>query len=109
MNIKVVRGDPTAEELAASGVSAVVNAARSISGRYPNTGPLILAQAGIPLVDSVGPLVMRKIREGQQARLEGDRVIVGEQVVAVGVLRSEDTILTAMEHARVELQFLGDG
>ena len=34
---------------------AVVNAAASISGRYPNLGPLLLCQAGIPLVDDVGP------------------------------------------------------
>src|SRR5205085_7256247 len=35
-----------AEELVASGVSAVVNSASSIRGRYPNMGPLILVQAG---------------------------------------------------------------
>ena len=30
---------------------AVVNVARSSTGRYPNAGPLILARAGVPLVD----------------------------------------------------------
>jgi uncharacterized membrane-anchored protein len=93
----------SAEGLVTAGVAAVVNAARSISGRYPNLGPLILVRAGIPLIDSVGPLVMRKIREGQQVRLEGDRILIGDRMVAVGVLQSEDSVLASMEHARVAL------
>src|SRR5207245_3870219 len=72
-----------AEELVAAGVGAVVNAARSISGRYPNLGPLILVRAGIPLVDGVGPLVMEKIAEGAQVRLDGDRVLIGDELVGV--------------------------
>ena len=38
-----------AEALVDAGVGGVVNAAASISGRYPNLGPLILAEAGVPL------------------------------------------------------------
>src|SRR5437867_5787914 len=38
-----------AEGLVEAGVAGVVNAAKSTSGRYPNLGPLILMQAGIPL------------------------------------------------------------
>ncbi|HEV7886596.1 MAG TPA: hypothetical protein VGO92_03490, partial [Acidimicrobiales bacterium] len=47
-----------AEGLIEARVGAVVNAAKSMSGRYPNVGPLLLAAAGIPLVDEVGPQVM---------------------------------------------------
>ena len=47
-----------AEALVRAGVAAVVNAAPSISGRYPNLGPKILEEAGIPLVDTVGPLLL---------------------------------------------------
>ena len=36
-----------AEDLAASGVEAVVNVAQSSTDRYPNPGPLILARAGV--------------------------------------------------------------
>ncbi len=35
----------SAEDLVASGVACVVNVAPSSSGRYPNRGPLILAEA----------------------------------------------------------------
>src|SRR5581483_5251150 len=54
----------SAEGLVRAGVAAVVNAARSTTGRYPNLGPAILLEAGIPLVDGVGPLLLRKVREG---------------------------------------------
>jgi uncharacterized membrane-anchored protein len=93
----------SAEGLAAAGVSAVVNAARSISGRYPNLGPLILVRAGIPLLDGVGPLVMRKIREGQPVRVEGDRVLVGDHIAAVGALQTEESVSASMEDARLAL------
>ena len=93
----------SAEGLVERGVHAVVNAARSISGRYPNLGPLILLEHGIPLVDGVGKLLMSKVREGDRVRLEGDRVYAGEQLVAVGVLQSRDSVLASMEEARQRL------
>src|ERR1700761_7094719 len=44
----------SADELIACRVAAVVNAAKSITGRDPNLGPRLLLDAGIPLVDDVG-------------------------------------------------------
>jgi uncharacterized membrane-anchored protein len=43
-----------AEELIATGVRAVVNASPSSDGRYPNSGPLLLARSGVVLIDAVG-------------------------------------------------------
>jgi uncharacterized membrane-anchored protein len=92
-----------AEGLVARGAAAVVNARQSITGRYPNLGPLVLVRAGIPLVDSVGPLLMAKVREGDDIRIEGDRVYVGDDLVGVGVLQSEETVLETMDEARAGL------
>jgi uncharacterized membrane-anchored protein len=92
-----------AEGLVEAGVGGVVNAARSISGRYPNPGPRILVDAGIPLVDSVGPLLLRKVREGAAIRIDGDRIYAGTRLVGVGILQSEDSVGEAMEDARVRL------
>ena len=92
-----------AEGLVDAGVAGVVNAARSTSGRYPNLGPTILLEAGIPLVDSVGPLIMRKVHEGAPVRLEGDRVYVGPRLVGVGIRQSEASVAEAAEDARVRL------
>jgi uncharacterized membrane-anchored protein len=89
-----------AEALVHAGVAAVVNAAPSISGRYPNLGPKILDEAGIPLVDRVGPLVLRKVREGEPVRLQDDRLFGGDRLIAVGVRQDRDSIMRDMEAAR---------
>jgi uncharacterized membrane-anchored protein len=80
-----------------------VNAARSISGRYPNLGPLALIRAGVPLVDSVGPLLLRKVREGDALRIDGDRLLVGDRLVGVGVRQSEAAVLESMAGAQLSL------
>src|SRR3954468_4838105 len=64
----------SAEALLACRPAAVVNAAASISGRYPNLGPEILVDAGVPLIDNAGQDVMLQLREGQVARIEADSV-----------------------------------
>ena len=89
-----------AEGLIARAPAAVVNASPSITGRYPNLGPLVLVRAGIPLIDDVGKLLMRKVREGAPLRLEGDRVSIDGHLVGVGVRQSESAVLKAMGEAR---------
>ena len=93
----------SAEGLVESGVAGVVNAAHSIGGRYPNLGPLILLEAGIPLVDAVGPLLLRKVREGEVLRLEGDRVFAGDRLVGIGIRQSEGSVREAMAEAQLGL------
>ncbi|MGZ4147814.1 MAG: putative cytokinetic ring protein SteA [Actinomycetota bacterium] len=92
-----------AEGLVDAGVAGVVNASASISGRYPNLGPLILADAGVPLIDHVGPLLMEKIREGDVVRLDGDRVFVDDRLVAVGIRQDHGSITRSMETAQAAL------
>jgi uncharacterized membrane-anchored protein len=92
-----------AEGLVARGVAAVVNASPSITGRYPNLGPLVLVRAGIPLVDGVGRLLMRKVREGDRLRLDEDRVMLDGELVGVGVRQTEQSVIRAMDEARTAL------
>ena len=93
----------SADALVSRRVAAVVNAAPSTSGRYPNLGPEILLGAGIPLLDGVGDDVFREVREGDVVRLDGDCLHVGERVVARGVLQDELTVGAAMAEARAGL------
>jgi uncharacterized membrane-anchored protein len=81
----------------------VVNTAASISGRYPNLGPLILVQAGVTLVDRVGPLLLDKVSEGDRLRVEGDRIYSGQNLVGVGVSQTEQSVVRDMEDARERL------
>ena len=73
-----------AEGLIEARVGGIVNAAKSMSGRYPNVGPLLIAAAGIPLVDNVGPAVMDLVSEGQLVRIEDGDVVVEGAVVGKG-------------------------
>ena len=93
----------SADALVARRVAAVVNAAPSTSGRYPNLGPELLLRAGIPLLDAVGEQVFREVREGDVVRLDGDRLLVGERIVARGVLQDEQSVGAAMAGARAGL------
>jgi uncharacterized membrane-anchored protein len=92
-----------ADALAGRGVAAVVNVARSISGRYPNRGPQLLIEAGIPLIDDVGPEVFDRVTEGQSVRLEGDTLYAGEQVVAKGRQQDAETVAAAMAEAKTKV------
>ncbi len=93
----------SADALVNCKVAAVVNAAISTSGRYPNLGPEILLAAGIPLLDCVGDEVFGAVRDGQQVRLDNDTLYAGERVLAVGTYQDEDSISASMAEARAGL------
>jgi uncharacterized membrane-anchored protein len=93
----------SADALVACGVSAVVNAAPSISGRYPNLGPGILMQAGIPLLDSVGKEVFAGLKEGTKVRVDGDTVYAGTKTIATGAELTESRVAEAMSEAKAGL------
>ncbi|HEY8457306.1 MAG TPA: putative cytokinetic ring protein SteA [Actinopolymorphaceae bacterium] len=90
----------TAEALVAAGVAAVVNAAPSISGRYPNLGPAVLLAAGVPLVDSTGMGVFGRIRDGDEVWLDGPALFKGSAQVAFGIEQTEESVVAATEAAR---------
>jgi uncharacterized membrane-anchored protein len=94
----------SADALVSCRVGAVVNAAPSISGRYPNLGPEILINAGIPLLDDVGKDVFARLKEGAQVRLEGNELLAQDgTVVAKGIAQDPDTIASSMTEAKAGL------
>src|SRR6266705_3194981 len=93
----------SAESLLNQQAAAVVNVAPSMTGRYPNIGPQLLVDAGIPLIDDVGPDVFEKVSDGHLVRLDGDTVYVGESVAAKGTVQTGDSVASAMIRAKAEL------
>jgi uncharacterized membrane-anchored protein len=89
-----------ADALIRGQVAAVVNAAASISGRYPNYGPQLLIEAGIPLVDQAGPDLFARVKEGMIVRLHGETLYAGENVIAKGQLQTAESIAAAMAEAK---------
>ena len=60
---------------------------------------MILQEAGVPLVDRVGSLVLDKVEEGAAVRLEDDRLFA-DGLVGVGVRQDRASILRDMDAAR---------
>jgi uncharacterized membrane-anchored protein len=89
-----------AEGLITHGAAAVINGGVSISGRYPNGGPIRIVDAGIPLVDDVGPEILDLVQDGDELRIVGGEIWRDGELIATGTVLDLDRIVTAMEDAR---------
>jgi uncharacterized membrane-anchored protein len=84
-------------------VAAVVNASPSVSGRYPNPGPLVLVDAGIPLIDDVGSALLDLLSEGQEVMVRGGDVLLDGQLVATGTRHTSASLNDVIEQGRRNL------
>ncbi len=85
-----------AQALAERKVRAVVNAAASSTGAFPNLGPRVLADAGIPLIDQVGQGIWTRLKNGDTIRIDGNRVFKGEVLVAQGVSQDDASVTASL-------------
>jgi uncharacterized membrane-anchored protein len=90
----------TAETLVEAGVNAVVNAAGSTTGEYPNMGPFILARAGVYILDGVGQKVFERLSTGDEIELRGDGLYRDGELVAVGEHLDEETAERKLRESR---------
>lgn len=90
----------SAEGLLSTGVEVVVNASPSISGAYPNLGPLLLTRGGVRVLDAVGPEVFDHVKEGQVVELVGDTLLADGHVVAQGHRLTVESVEHAMADAK---------
>ncbi len=74
-----------ADDLAVSGAAAVINVARFSTDRYPNIGPLILARAGIVLIEADGSPLFDTLSNGDVVELDDGDVLLSGQRIAEGV------------------------
>jgi uncharacterized membrane-anchored protein len=117
----------SAEEMIGARVRAVINCGQSVSDRYPNMGPLLLAEAGIALIDVPDDSLFDLCSDGDpieithagEVRREGELVAVG-QLLSVAELRAqtrarreeigealERFALNTLQHMREERELLG--
>jgi len=88
-----------AEELAACGVRATLNASPSSDGTYPNMGPLTLVRAGVRLIDA-GPELFERIGEGAALEIDGGRIRSGGTLVAEGRVLEAEELAARLEEQR---------
>ena len=89
-----------AASIVSAGVNAVVNVSPSYSGRFPATGPMMLVDAGVTVVDSVGTSASF-LRDGERVEITGNSLVQHDKVVAQGRLCTAAILIE--DAARAEL------
>jgi uncharacterized membrane-anchored protein len=92
-----------AEGLVGAKIAGVINAAESITGRYPNLGPMMLANAGIAVLDGCGPEVFERIVDGATVSLRGNDVVVNGSVVCTGVRQDGNSFEAIIEGSKARI------
>ena len=89
-----------AEGLVEADTAAVLNAATSMTGRYPNYGPLLVVAAGTVLVDDLGRDLLEVLADGDIVTVVDNEVWRGEEQLATGVRREVRELEGNVEQAR---------
>lgn len=90
----------TADALVRAEVTAVVNAAASVSGRYPNLGPEILLAGDVILIDEAGDDVFGRVKDGAKVRIDEGGLYLGDALVAQGTEQSPESIADLLIEAK---------
>lgn len=89
--------------LVEAGAAAVINARSSLTCRYPNLGPRLLHQHGVPLLDNVGDEIFNLLQDGDVVELAGRKVLKAGRVIAVGTVVTEHLIARREKLAQLNL------
>lgn len=90
----------SARGLIGAKVKAVVNASKSISGKYPNPGPLVLVKAGIVLIDAAGSEVM-SLKDGQEISIDEGDIFLDNAKIAEGTVLDQESIKQLMKDSEI--------
>ena len=84
-------------------VSAVINAAPCITGRYPNRGPSLLLDANIPILDAIGEDAFNAISDGQQGFLLADALKLANGDCFDGTVLTRERVDAQLKAAQANL------
>ncbi|MGH3051608.1 MAG: putative cytokinetic ring protein SteA [Gaiellaceae bacterium] len=82
----------SAEELLESGVRIVFNVSPSLTGRYPNVGPLELVRGGVQLIDVPGSPLFDDVRDGESLVVRGTSLFRNGTRLAAGRALTEQEL-----------------
>lgn len=81
--------------------AAIINCQPFVTGRYPNRGPRVLLEAGIPLYELPGSDLFGVLKDGERLRLS-DRRLADLELLTLPLL--EDRLEAARKNLDAELQ-----
>jgi uncharacterized membrane-anchored protein len=93
----------SAEELLESRVRVVFNVSPSVTGRFPNVGPLELVRGGVRLIDCPGAELFEGIKEGEALVVRGAGLYRNGTRLAAGHLHTEDELERALAEQRARV------
>jgi uncharacterized membrane-anchored protein len=91
------------EDLVRCGVAAVINCAPSSTGAYPNMGPVLLVEAGIPLVECLQDDLFAALEDGDAISIRGGEVLRAGRPVAQGTRLQPSQVLERAERLRADI------
>ena len=93
----------SAEELLESRVRVVLNVSPSVTGRFPNAGPLALVRGGVRLIDCPGAELFEDVKEGESLVVRGAGLFRNGSRLAAGHIHTEEELerILADQRARV--------
>ncbi|GDX40257.1 thiamin pyrophosphokinase [Armatimonadota bacterium] len=86
-------------------VKAVFNTVASVSGRYPNRGPSLLLEAGIPLIDACGEEAFERITEGSFALFDETFLKWEDGFCVTGKPVTEESLAVQLSTAQNNLNY----
>ncbi|HHU51894.1 MAG TPA: hypothetical protein GXZ36_08760 [Firmicutes bacterium] len=92
-----------AESLIKAKVKMVINAGPCVSGRYPNLGPELLLEAGIPILDQVGEECFTAIPDGALIEVDDSCVFFQDRRIGEGIILTRELLTELMQEARGNL------
>ena len=91
----------SAEELLATNVRVVLNVSPSMSGRFPNAGPLELVRGGVRLIDVNGESdLFEEVRDGESLVVRGSSLFRNGSRLAAGHMLTEFELETELAEQR---------
>ncbi len=83
----------------------IINASKSISGRYPNLGPEVLIKADIFILDNVGEDTFDKITENDLLEIVENVIYRNGEKLGVGIWLTDDLIVKKIEDTKKNFQY----
>lgn len=93
----------SADSLVKARVKLVINATSSITGKYPNPGPVILLKEGINILDNVGQEIFQKVHEGDFIEIRGNQIWKNNDLLGEGIFLESNFVNQRLKEIRRNL------
>jgi len=82
----------------------VINAEKSISGKYPNRGPLILIEAGINIIELNDRACYEHIKENMKIKVKNNKIYINNSYIGSGEILTKEIIERKTEESKRNIE-----